>query len=199
MITDTTLLRGREHDRIVAKGPRGGRASGTGLHHMYRVIAIVGGALALAGCSSSSDWFDSFKPAPVMDTVRFESTPPGADVKAPNGQTCRTPCALALPTNGPITVTFALNGYVPESADLEPVTAGFNTPELHPNPVAVELSPAPPPPKPVRKPAHHKKVAAKPKPVAAPAAAPAPAAQTQQQQTPASASPWPTTPPPPHQ
>lgn len=190
-------MRGHNSDRIVVKGPRVGRASGTGLRHMYRVIAIVGGGLALAACSSSSDWFDALKPAPVMDTVRFESTPPGADVKAPNGQTCRTPCALALPTNGPMTVTFTLNGYLPESADLEPVTSGFAATELHPNPVSVELAPAPPPPKPVKKPVHRKKVAVKPKP-AAPAAAPAPAPQVQQQQAPA-ASPWPTTAPPPRQ
>ena len=67
---------------------------------MYRVIAIVGGALALAACSStSSDWLslDGLKPGPVMDTVRFESEPPGADVKTASGQTCKTPCALAMP------------------------------------------------------------------------------------------------------
>ena len=83
---------------------------------MYRVIAIVCGGLALAACSSTSDWMnlDALKPAPIMDTVRFESTPPGADAKTSNGQTCRTPCALALPTNAPLTVAFSLNGYQPE-------------------------------------------------------------------------------------
>ncbi len=85
-----------------------------------------------------------------MDTVRFKSNPPGADVKAPNGQTCRTPCALPLPTDAPMTVTFALNGYLPESADIEPVSSGIGAPQLRPNPVQVELAPAPPPPKPVK-------------------------------------------------
>lgn len=167
---------------------------------MYRVIAIVGGGLALAACSSTPDWMniDALKPAPVLDTVRFESTPPGADVKAPNGQTCRTPCALALPSNAPMTVTFTLNGYIPESADIEPVSAGIGVPELQPNPVQVELAPAPPPAKPL-KPVRKKKVstakpAAKPnpKPVTPTAPAPAPAAAAPAQQP----APWPATPPP---
>ena len=89
---------------------------------------------------------DALKPAPVMDTVRFESEPPGAEAKTSNGQTCRTPCALALPANAPMTVTFTLNGYQPESENIEPVSTGTASPELRPNPVLVELTPAPPPP-----------------------------------------------------
>src|SRR5665647_1463162 len=91
---------------------------------MYRVIMIVGGALALAACSSTPDWMnlDALKPAPIMDTVRFESEPPGAEAKTSNGQTCRTPCALALPVNTPMTVTFTLNGYTPESENIEPIS-----------------------------------------------------------------------------
>src|SRR5487761_2647182 len=107
---------------------------------MYRVTAIVCGGLALAACSSTPDWMnlDALKPAPIMDTVRFESTPPGADAKTSNGQTCRTPCALALPTAAPLTVVFSLNGYQPESADVEPVASASGVPEMRPNPVTVE-------------------------------------------------------------
>ena len=167
---------------------------------MYRVIAIVGGGLALAACSSTPDWLslDALKPAPAMDTVRFESTPPGAEAKTSNGQTCRTPCALALPTNAPLAVTFSLNGYQPDSEDIEPISSGVGGPELRPNPVLVELTPAPPPPKPIKKPVvHKKKVAAKPaaKPKAKTSSGPA-APMTSapaQQQAPA---PWPATPPP---
>jgi hypothetical protein len=168
---------------------------------MYRFIAIVGGGLALAACSSTPDWLslDALKPAPVMDTVRFESTPPGAEAKTSNGQTCRTPCALALPTNGPLTVTFSLNGYLPDSETLDLVSLTGSQTQLQPNPVVVELSPAPPPPKPVKKPAPKKKIsaakpaaAAKPTTAAKPAAASTAAAPAQQQ----SASPWPAAPPP---
>lgn len=164
---------------------------------MYRVIAIVSGGLALAACSSTSDWTDALKPAPAMDTVRFESEPPGADARTSNGQTCRTPCALALPTNAPMSVTFTLNGYQPESENIEPVSSGFGTPGFQPNPVQVELTPAAPPPHPVKKPVAKKKSPAKPtaklKPQTSTAPAPAATEAAPQQQAPA---PWPAAPPP---
>jgi hypothetical protein len=175
---------------------------------MYRVITIVCAGLALAGCSSTPDWMkppewmslDALKPKPVLDTVRFESEPAGAEARLSNGQICRTPCALALPTEAPLSVTFTLNGYLPESDDLEPVTMSGSTPTLRPNPVVVELAPAAPPPKPVKMKAEPKKkpVAKKPatkkpapaKPAAnAPAPAPAPMQSAPEQQ--AAPSPWP--------
>jgi hypothetical protein len=164
---------------------------------MYRVIVLVSGALALAACSSTPDWMnlDALKPAPIMDTVRFESEPPGAEAKTSAGQTCRTPCALALPVNSPLTVTFTLNGYQPESENIEPITVAGEPTQLRPNPVVVELTPAAPPPKPVKKPAPpKKKPAAKPAAARAkPATAGAPAPMTAApQQAPA---PWPSTPP----
>jgi hypothetical protein len=168
---------------------------------MYRVIAIVGGALALAACSSTPDWMslDGLKPGPTMDTVRFESEPPGADVKAASGQTCKTPCALALPADAPQTVTFSLNGYLPETDQLEVISTTGSAPQLRPNPVLAELQPAPPAPKPVKKPARRAaKPAAAKKPAAKPAApkpaaqAPAPAPAPAQQAT----SPWPSAPAP---
>lgn len=132
-----------------------------------------------------------------MDTVRFESEPPGAEVKTTNNQTCRTPCALALPVNGPMSATFRLNGYQPETETMELITTTGSPPQLRPNPVFVELTAAPPPPKPVKKHETKKKTSAAPKPAARPrppaAAAPAPAAMTQPvQQQPA---PWPAPPP----
>jgi hypothetical protein len=171
---------------------------------MYRVLFIVSGALALAGCSSTPDWLsmDGLKPAPIMDTVRFESEPPGAEAKTSNGQSCRTPCALALPVNSSLTVTFALNGYSPETETIDPISVTGNPTQLRPNPVTVELTPAPPSAaKPVKKPAGKPKKpvaakpAAKPKPAAAAApASPPPAAMSAapgQQQAPA---PWPSNP-----
>jgi hypothetical protein len=149
---------------------------------------------------------DALKPAPLMDTVRFESEPPGAEAKTSNGQTCRTPCALALPVNSPLTVTFTLNGFQPETETIEPVSATGTPTQFRPNPVVVELTPAPPPAKPVKKPAPRKKTTAKPgakpaaKPVAKPAASakkPAAAASSTTTQTPAqqAPAPWPATPP----
>jgi hypothetical protein len=161
---------------------------------MYRVLAIFGGVLALAACSSTPDWMnvDGLKPGASLDTVSFESEPPGAEAKASNGQTCRTPCSLALPVDAASSVTFTLNGYLPETEKLEAITATGEPPRLRPNPVVVELTPGAPPvakKPPAKKPAAKKPAAKKPV-AAAPAPAPAPAAPAQ------AAAPWPTNPPP---
>lgn len=137
-----------------------------------------------------------------METVRFESEPTGAEAKTSSGQTCRTPCALAVqqPDKGGLTVTFSLNGYEPQTEQIDLVSQGDNTSKLRPNPVTVELAAAAPPKK---KPARKVKKHVTPKPVAKPKAAPAPNSATaapaaapaaaappppQQQQAP---SPWP--------
>jgi hypothetical protein len=136
---------------------------------------------------------DALKPAPVMDTVRFESEPPGAEAKTSSGQTCRTPCALALPVNAPITVTFSLNGYQTESEKIEPITASSGYPELRPNPVQVELTAAAPQPKSAKKPAVQKKKKSTAAPAPRTASAPPPPmnAGPPPQQAPA---PWPPAP-----
>jgi hypothetical protein len=143
---------------------------------MYRVIMIVSGGLALAACSTP-DWMslDALKPAPAMDTVQFESVPPGAEAKTSTGQTCRTPCSLSLPANATMTVTFMLAGYEPATENIEPVSMGTELPALQPNPVSVELTPAPPavkPAKPAKKPVAKKRTAkpAAKKPAAKPPA-----------------------------
>jgi hypothetical protein len=178
---------------------------------MYRVFAVIGAALLLAACSSDSDvfknpdWFKSgsFRMEPVLETVRFESEPPGADAKTSIGQSCRTPCALALPGNKPFDVTFTLAGFQPDVEKVELFAVGDGTTQLRPNPVLAELTPLPPPKK-VMKKRHvvHKrkpvaKRAAKPvmrkptKPAAAPAAPPPMTPQPTQ-----APSPWPAAPPP---
>lgn len=196
------MLHRHDKTRMVTPGRQSAGRVGDG-SDMYRVVAIVAGSLALAACSSTSELvnLDVLKPGPVMDTVRFESEPPGAEAKVSNGQTCKTPCALALPTDQPLTVTYTLAGYQPETDQLEAITSPGEPPRLRPNPVMAELTPAPPPPKP-QKPAHRraaKKPAAAAKPAAKPRAAapaPAPAAAAAPAPAPAAASPWPAPPPP---
>ena len=163
---------------------------------MYRLIAIVSGGLVLAACSSTGDW--GFKPEPVLDTIRFESEPPGAEAKTSNGQSCHTPCALALPAGTPFSVTYSLNGYQPDIEQVEMVSMGDGTSKLRPNPVVAELTAAAPP-KPKRKVVRRKVVAKKPALRRAPPAAaaeppPPPMSAAPVQQAP---SPWPATPPPP--
>ena len=157
---------------------------------MYRIVRIIGAALALAACSSTSDWMnlDAFKPGPSLDTVSLESEPPGAEAKASNGQTCRTPCSLALPIDAASSVTFTLTGYQPETERLELIQTTGEPPRLRPNPVVVELTPGAPQvaKKPAKKPVAKKP--ARPKPTAAVVHAPAPMTAAPAQ----AASPWPT-------
>jgi hypothetical protein len=160
---------------------------------MYRVIAIVGAGLVLAACSTDSKNPFGFEPA--KDTIRFESEPPGAEAKTSTGETCRTPCALAMPADKPFTVTFTLTGYQPDTEQLQITSMDDGTSKLRPNPVLVQLTAVPKPKKKV----HRKKTTAKPKPAAAapaPAAtsAPPPMAPAPQPQA---TSPWPAAPPPP--
>ena len=153
---------------------------------IHRFLAVIGSAAALAACSSD---MSGLKSGAFLDTVSLESEPPGAEAKASNGQTCRTPCALALPVDASSSVTFTLNGYQPETEKLEAITSTGEPPRLRPNPVVVELSPGTPSTaKKSSKPA--KKPAPRPKAAAAPPPAPMTAAPAQ-----APSSPWPTNPP----
>jgi hypothetical protein len=138
-----------------------------------RIIAAAG-ALALAGCSgatsSNSSWFKLKSPAPSLQTLQFESEPPGAEVKTAQGEGCRTPCALAVPL-APQSVTFAMNGYLPQtvpvqvqqSGERSEMTYDSDPPKFAPNPVEAALQPAAPPPKPPPPPKKLRKAAAKPK------------------------------------
>jgi hypothetical protein len=164
---------------------------------MYRVLFVLGGGLLLAACSSSSDWMslDALKPAPITESIQFETEPAGAVATLSTGQNCKTPCSISVPTDKPVSVTFTLAGYQPASEQIESVLVDGST-KLQPNPVSAEMTPAPPPPKPAaKKPVRKKTSAVKPaapKPAATTAAAPAPAAPAPA----AASSPWPATPAP---
>jgi len=116
--------------------------------------AIVVMGLALAGCSSSSapswapSWMTITPPPPPTLALQFESLPPGAEVRTPQGQTCKTPCSLALPLT-PQSVNFALNGYVSQTVPVEVHDASA----FAPNPVEVTLQAVPKPAVKPRKPA----------------------------------------------
>lgn len=154
---------------------------------MYRVLSVLVGGLLLAACSSTPDWMslDALKPAPITESIQFETEPAGATATLSTGQNCKTPCTVAVPADKPLSVTFTLAGYQPASEQIEAVLLDGSM-KLRPNPVTAELTPAPPAPKPAtKKPAPRKKtsVAPAPKPATTTAAAPAQAAS----------SPWPST------
>ncbi len=50
--------------------------------------------------------------------LQFESEPPGAEVRTSGGQTCKTPCALAVPA-ADMQVTYNLNGYQPQTVPVK--------------------------------------------------------------------------------
>jgi hypothetical protein len=129
---------------------------------LIAAVAFVVSGVALAGCSSTSmpSWLQVKPPPPPVQALQFQSEPPGADVRTVDGQTCRTPCTLALPVTAQ-SVSIALNGFLPQNVPLE-VQQTTDTPSLSPNPVAVTLQSSAPPPvvkRPKKKPA---KTAAKP-------------------------------------
>lgn len=128
---------------------------------MFRVRFVVSAAslvmsAALAGCSSTPswvpDWMSLGKSTPQLVTMQFESQPQGADVRTMQGQTCQTPCSLALQPESQ-SVSFSKNGFLPQTVQIStgdpPEHSLFESPPptLTPNPAMVVLQPAGPPPR----------------------------------------------------
>ena len=172
---------------------------------MKRTVAIAACGFALAGCSSMPSMPSFSLPGfgPPTTTVQFETMPPGAEARTSTGQTCRTPCSLAVSGNE-FTATFTLNGYQTQTVPVrisaatemvDPNTGVAPAPRMVPNPVSVELQAnAPPPPPPLRrtappKPRQQQPVAQQPRPAAPQQEAPSAPA-------PAPSAAWPPPPPP---
>jgi hypothetical protein len=118
-----------------------------------RASLVVIFGFGLAGCSSVSSLIPSFDLlSPQTDAIlTIDSTPPGAIASASNGAVCQTPCSLSVPVTDAFTVTYTLDGYLPQTVSVRPMpvdkSALIDTtpPRLEPNPVRAELKPAPPP------------------------------------------------------
>jgi hypothetical protein len=146
---------------------------------MSRVELIVAASavvmgVALGGCSGSMpDWMSTSSQAagPQMQALRFESDPPGAEVRTVKGETCQTPCALAVPTENQ-SVAFAKEGFEPQTVQViarESTSQSYfssmfsGSPRtLAPNPVQVVMIEVPPPPPPPKA-KHHKSVSSIPR------------------------------------
>jgi len=116
---------------------------------MSRAIAVMACSFALAACSMSMPSLDFFKSGAATEVLRVESEPPGADARTSQGQSCRTPCELTVPSGGEMSVSYALNGYQPMTLQVRPEspsqTYGEGGVRLQPNPVYAELQPLRPP------------------------------------------------------
>jgi hypothetical protein len=102
---------------------------------MRKVIGFVVCGFTLAACSGSA--LDFLKSSPATTALRFESVPPGAEVKV-SGQTCRTPCELKLEM-AELSATFALKGYQPQTVAVHSEKSLLSPPKFTPNPVHAEL------------------------------------------------------------
>ena len=133
---------------------------------MSRVLTAFATVMgvALAGCSSSPfsmpDWLSPRPSPPPLQTLKFESEPPDADVRSAHGETCQTPCSLAVPSESQ-SVTFEKKGFMSQtvrvSVGAPPEHSVFSKgppPTLIPNPVKVTLEPVAPPRKRAGKPRH---------------------------------------------
>lgn len=122
---------------------------------MRRVFVISLAGIALSGCASFSvPGLDFLTPSPPMATLQLESMPPGAEARTSAGPSCRTPCSVSVPASQPLTVTYTLDRYQPQTVSVQPLqqtVAGPNVDlgpsyvvELEPNPVFAQLAPVGP-------------------------------------------------------
>jgi hypothetical protein len=135
---------------------------------MSRVALVIAASAAvigsvLAGCSGSSvsmpEWLSSKPSPPPLQTLQFQSQPPGAEVRTAKGQTCQTPCSLQVqPESQP--VTFEKGGFVSQTVQVSVAERAEHSffskdppPNLIPNPVQVALQAVP---QPTIKPRHRK-------------------------------------------
>jgi PEGA domain len=148
---------------------------------MVKHLSIFVCGIALAACSSSGELMRTATPTVPL---QFESSPPGAEIKTSGGQTCRTPCALAVPA-ADFQVTYSLNGYQPQTIPVkltppedmrgtEEMGLTGAPPRFDQNPVVAELTKTAP----RRAPAKRSRVATQP-PTQQPAEVAAPRQRSQ--------------------
>ncbi len=129
--------------------------------------------------------FRGFKSDPPTVAVQFQSLPVGAEAKTASGQTCKTPCSMAVPAADGFSVTFSAPKYQSETVPVlvvRPQADSSASPDyvqsqsaavvVDPNPVYAELKPTGPQPKGAKGTKTPPKAAKKPK-------KPAPAADDQ--------------------
>jgi hypothetical protein len=112
-----------------------------------RLLAQLICGFGLAACSSSTmPSFDAFKPKSTTTALLIQSNPPVVDPRSSLGGTCRTPCSMGIGTAGDFTISFAHDGYEPQTIMVHSTMSegGFTTapsPVLAPNPAFVMLEP----------------------------------------------------------
>jgi PEGA domain len=113
-----------------------------------RAVAVAVSAFALASCSTAAT--DVFKPKPTSTLMLIESNPAGAQAKTSQGKTCKTPCTMLISEGSDFTVTFTLDGYVPQTLPVHATMSpgGWTesaSPVLNPGSLFPTLEPLKPP------------------------------------------------------
>lgn len=113
------------------------------LHH--RAFALVICGLGMAACSSMAS-FDSLKPKPESTILLIETNPASAEARSSLGRICRTPCTMTIATAGDFTISFARDGYEPQTVTVHSTMSAGDymtapSPVLDPSPVYVNLEP----------------------------------------------------------
>src|SRR5260221_2121394 len=104
----------------------------------------------LAVFSETMPSLDFLKSAPQSEMLAIDSEPPGAEAKTSLGQSCRTPCQLAVQPGSEFSVTLALSGYQLQTVSVrQEVQGACAAPRFAPNPAHVTLQSVTPPKKPV--------------------------------------------------
>jgi hypothetical protein len=93
--------------------------------------------------------FDAFKPKPTTTLLLIQSSPSAAEARTSLGKTCHTPCTMQIGSSGDFTVSFALNGYMPQTLTVHATMSegGFTTaasPVLDPPSLFATLEPVTP-------------------------------------------------------
>src|SRR3954468_22332883 len=100
-------------------------ATGDAVFTMKSVVRVcaIASALTVAGCAS---WTPSWDGTPsslssgANVSLTIESDPPGADAKTSLGPSCRTPCMIPVPADREFSVSYSLNGYLPQTVAVTP-------------------------------------------------------------------------------
>ena len=105
------------------------------------VTAVVG--VSLTGCSSA---LSSNSSSEQLQSLKFETDPLGAEVHTAQGQTCKTPCELKVPSHEQ-SVIITKDDYLPQTFNVtlgpQPDHSFWENPPptLEPNPIRAVLQP----------------------------------------------------------
>jgi hypothetical protein len=115
---------------------------------VFAALLVICGAWGIVWFGKSSPSPNAIQAAPAskpvsVTAIRLNSDPQGADATTSLGWSCRTPCSIELPIDGPFTVTFTHLGFAPSTVavQIEAAQKGASDAKFVPDPVFAALQP----------------------------------------------------------